>query len=77
METKRVTDMLMDSAEQIHNLLKNPGEYEMENAKLLIAGANTLAQTVKAMVQTEVIGLKLAQSKGNTTQLIHHIVDGE
>lgn len=77
METKKVTNMLMESAEAIHNIIKNPSKNDIESTKILIASANTLAQTVKAMVQTEVIGLKLKETKGNTSQLIHSVVNGD
>lgn len=75
METKKITDMLMDSAEIIHKILKNPKSQDMEITKVQIAGANTLAQTVKTMVQAEIIGLKLKETKGNTSQLVHYIAN--
>ena len=77
METKKVTNMLMDSAQVIHEILTNPNKTDLESKKILIASANTLAQTVKAMVQTEIIGLKLKETKGNTSQLIHSVVNGD
>ena len=75
MESKKITNMLMDSAEIMHGILKNPKEKDTESVKILIASANTLAHTVKALVQAEVIGLKLAETKGNTSQLISQVIN--
>lgn len=77
MKTKEVTDMLMDSAKIVHSIIKNPKKQDVETTKIQIAGANTLAQTVKTMIQAEIINLKLIKTTGNTTQLVHQIIDGE
>lgn len=65
------TKMLLDSAEIIHNMIitKNKN-MSLDDAKLTIASANTLAQTIKTAIQAEIIGAKLISTKGNLTQLI-------
>lgn len=75
MKTQELTDMLLDSAKIVHRVMTNPTEKDIETTKILIAGANTLAQTVKTMIQAEVIGLKLGSAKENTNLIIHRIVN--
>lgn len=75
MKIEELRDMLLDSAKIVHGILMNPTEKDMETTKILIAGANTLAQTVKTMIQAEVIELKLGSAKENTNLIIHRIVN--
>lgn len=75
MKTQELTDMLLDSAKIVHGVLTNPTEKDLETTKLLIAGANTLAQTVKTMIQAEVVELKLGSAKENTNLIINRIVN--
>ena len=75
MKIEEIRDMLLDSAEIVHGVLTNPAGKDLETTKILIAGANTLAQTVKTMIQAEVIGLKLGSVKENTNLIIHRIVN--
>ena len=75
MKIEELRDMLLDSAKIVHGILTNPTEKDMETTKILIAGANTLAQTVKTMIQAEVIELKLGYAKENTNLIIHRIVN--
>lgn len=75
MKTQELTDMLLDSAKIVHRVMLNPAEKDLETTKLLIAGANTLAQTVKTMIQAEVVELKLGSAKENTNLIIHRIVN--
>lgn len=65
------TKMLLDSAEIIHKMIitKNK-DMSLDDAKLTIASANTLAQTIKTAIQAEIINMKLINTKGNLTQLI-------
>ena len=77
MKRTEVNDMLMDSAEIIHAILKNPTKEDIETTKILIASANTLAQTVKTMIQAEVIKLKMTTARGNINQVVHQIAKGE
>ena len=77
MDNTRLHEMLMNSTEKIHGIIMEPKKEDMETTKILIASANTLAQTVKTMVQMEVISLKLKETRGNTTRLIHDIARGE
>lgn len=67
--------MLMDSAEIIHSMLKNPKKFTDEEKKITIAAANTLALTAKTALQNEVISLKLQANHVNTNQLVHTILD--
>ena len=67
--------MLMDSAEIIHSMLKNPKKFTDEEKKITIAAANTLALTAKTALQNEVICLKLKANHVNTNQLVHTILD--
>lgn len=69
------SQMLMDSAEIIHAMLKNPKKYTNEEKKITIAAANTLAITAKTALQNEVISLKLRTNQVTTNQLIHTILD--
>ena len=75
MKTKEVTNMLMDSAKIVHNLIKNPNKQDIETTKIQIAGANTLAQTVKTMIQAEIVSLKLDKAQLNTNLLVHQIIE--
>lgn len=67
--------MLMDSAEIIHEMLIHPNKYSAEEKKITIAAANTLAQTAKTALQSEVIALKLRTNQITTNQLVHTILD--
>ena len=77
MRKTEVNDMLMDSAEIIHSILTNPKKEDIETTKILIASANTLAQTIKTMIQAEVIKLKMTTARGNINQAVHQIASGE
>ena len=66
--------MLMDSAEIIYDMLKNPKKFTTEEKKITIAAANTLAMT-KTALQNEVITMKLRANHANTNQLVHTILD--
>jgi hypothetical protein len=77
MKKNDINSMLMDSAEIIHSILKNPTKEDIETTKILIASANTLAQTVKTMIQAEVIKLKMTSARGNINQVVHQIANGE
>ena len=67
-------DMLFDSAKIIHTMLKTKHKgMTMEEAKIAIASANTLAQTIKTAIQAEVIQFRLDNTKGNIAQVIHSI----
>lgn len=70
------TKMLLDSAEIIHKMMitKNK-DMSLDDAKLTIASANTLAQTIKTAIQAEIISTKLVNTKGNLTQLIASTCD--
>lgn len=72
---KNYSDMLFDSAELVHKVLMNPKKYTTEETKIIIAGANTLAQTAKTAIQNEVLVHKLYNSKLHTAQLIHQVAD--
>ena len=67
--------MLMDSAEIIYDMLKNPKKFTTEEKKITIAAANTLAMTAKTALQNEVITMKLRTNQINTNQLVHTILD--
>lgn len=67
--------MLMDSAEIIYDMLKNPKKFTTEEKKITIAAANTLAITAKTALQNEVITMKLRVNHANTNQLVHTILD--
>ncbi len=63
--------MLLESANAVHKIIKKP-KYTNEN-KVLIAAANTLAQTAKTAIQVELVQYKATSSTRNTTQLIHKV----
>jgi hypothetical protein len=67
--------MLMDSAEIIYDMLKHPNKFTIEDKKITIAAANTLAMTAKTALQNEVITMKLRANHVNTNQLVHTILD--
>ena len=67
--------MLIDSAEIIYEMLKNPKKFTTEEKKITIAAANTLAMTAKTALQNEVITMKLRANHANTNQLVHTILD--
>lgn len=67
--------MLMDSAEIIYDMLKNPKKFTTDEKKITIAAANTLAMTAKTALQNEVITMKLRANHANTNQLVHTILD--
>jgi predicted Mrr-cat superfamily restriction endonuclease len=68
-------EMLLDSAKEVYKVIKNPKCADKN--KMLIASANTLAQTVKTAVQVEVLQYKAIMTAGNTTQLINKVMDDE
>lgn len=63
--------MLLDSAKAVYDVVKKP-KYTNEN-KVVIAAANTLAQTAKTAIQIELIQYKAKMTAGNTSQLIHKV----
>ena len=69
----RYSQMLLDSAEIIHKILKNHKKMELNDIKISIAAANTLAQTAKTAIQTEIVKNRLALTQGNTAQILHKI----
>lgn len=69
----KYSQMLLDSAEIIHKILKNHKKMELNDIKISIAAANTLAQTAKTAIQTEIVKNRLALTQGNTSQILHKI----
>lgn len=67
--------MLMDSAEIIYEMLKHPKKFTMEEKRITIAAANTLAMTAKTALQNEVITMKLRANHINTNQVVHTILN--
>lgn len=63
--------MLLESAKRVYNIIQKP-EFTDEN-KLVIASANTLAQTAKTAIQLELLQYKATYSNVNTTQMIHQV----
>ena len=63
--------MLLDSAKAVYDVIQKP-EYTSEN-KVVIAAANTLAQTAKTAIQIELVQYKATMAAGNTSQLIHKV----
>ena len=61
--------MLLESARKVYEIIQKP-DYTEEN-KMVIAGANTLAQTAKTAIQIEIIQYKAGMTTGNITQLVH------
>jgi hypothetical protein len=69
----RYSQMLLDSAEIIHKILKNHKKMELSDIKISIAAANTLAQTAKTAIQTEIVKHKLMSTQGNTAQVLYKL----
>lgn len=69
------TDMLMKSAEIMFNLLTDKNMKADAETKIKIATANTLAQTIKTAIQSEILTLKINSTKANTAQLIGCLSD--
>ena len=69
----KYSQMLLDSAEIIHKILKDHKKMELNDIKISIAAANTLAQTAKTAIQTEIVKNRLALTQGNTSQILHKI----
>ena len=69
----KYSQMLLDSAEIIHKILKDHKKMELNDIKISIAAANTLAQTAKTAIQTEIVKNRLALTRGNTSQILHKI----
>ena len=69
----KYSQMLLDSAEIIHKILKDHNKMELNDIKISIAAANTLAQTAKTAIQTEIVKNRLASTQGNITQVLHKI----
>lgn len=63
--------MLLDSAKEVYKVINKP-KYTNEN-KVLIAAANTLAQTAKTAIQIELVSYKANMTAANTSQLIHKV----
>lgn len=69
------SEMLFDSAKLVHQVLTNPKKYTTEECKMIIAGANTLAQTTKMAIQHEILKVRLHNAKLNTTQIVHELTN--
>lgn len=69
----KYSQMLLDSAEIIHKILKDHKKMELNDIKISIAAANTLAQTAKTAIQTEIVKHRLSSTRGNTSQIIHKL----
>lgn len=67
--------MLLETAKRVYEVVKKP-EMTDEN-KIIIASANTLAQTTKTAIQLELLQYKATYTKGNTSQLIHMVNENE
>lgn len=65
------SQMLLESARQVYKIINNP-ECTEEN-KMIIAGANTLAQTSKTAIQLELLQYKASYTGANTSQIIHKV----
>ena len=63
--------MLLDSAKCVYNIIQKP--VCSEENKLVIAGANTLAQTAKAAIQVEVLQNRAGYTVGHTSRIIHRV----
>lgn len=63
--------MLLESAKRVYEVVKKP-EMTDEN-KMLIASANTLAQTTKTAIQLELIQNNAYYSKRHTDEIIHKV----
>lgn len=63
--------MLLESAKRVYEVVKKPKMTD-EN-KMLIASANTLAQTTKTAIQLELLQYKSDITGRNTTQMIHKV----
>lgn len=72
---KEYSNMLLDSARAVYGVVKKP-KYTNEN-KVVIAAANTLAQTTKTAIQIEIIQYKASLTAGNTSQIIHKANNNE
>lgn len=68
-------EMLLESAKQVHKIIQKP-KNTIEN-KITIAGANTLAQTVKAAIQVELVQYKSKIASSNTSKIIHKVCNNE
>ena len=68
---KEYGKMLLESSRRVHEIISNP-RYTDEN-KMIIAGANTLAQTAKTAIQIELLQVKSQKTAGNTRQLINKL----
>ena len=63
--------MLLESAKKVYEIVQKP-ECTDEN-KILIASANTLAQTTKTAIQLELLQNNAYYSKRHTDELIHKV----
>ena len=63
--------MLLESAKQVYNIIQKPAMTD-EN-KMLIASANTLAQTTKTAIQLELLALRKENSFNQANILIDRI----
>lgn len=67
------SEMLLDSAKKVSDIIKNP-KCTDEN-KVIIAAANTLAQTTKSAIQIELLELRKNNTSNNINVLIDKIGD--
>ena len=65
--------MLLESAKQVFNIIQKPKMTD-EN-KVIIASANTLAQTTKTAIQLELLELRKQNTNNNINVLIDKIGD--
>lgn len=66
---KEYSQMLLESAKQVYKIIQNPKATE-EN-KMLIASANTLAQTTKEAIHLELLEYRKQNTYNNTTYVLN------
>ena len=69
------TNMLLNSAEIIHEILITKNFKDKEDIRLTIATANALTQTIKTYIQAEILEYKLNTLRGNTSQTISSLLE--
>lgn len=66
-------EMLLNSAKEVYKVINKP-KFTNEN-KMLIASANTLAQTTKTALQLELLEYRKVNASNNINALIDKIGD--
>lgn len=67
----KILNMLENSTSIVYEIIKNPNDRPIEEQKLIIASANTIANNIKTAIQYEILQYRV----NNTNKRIEYTKD--